>query len=207
MRAARGIRRIVVPLMREPHRWSSLALGGVLLAYPLVVYFGMTYFGVRSIALALIAVCCIRLLAFRFMRARSFGGVELALVCAGGIAVAVVGILRDSQDPMLLYPVIVNAVMLFVFASSLVRPPTVVERIARLKDPDLPAEANGYLRGVTIAWVVFFVCNGAIALYTALASSLETWTLYNGFIAYLLIGAMFGGELLTRTRVMRRHAR
>ena len=97
--------------------------------------------------------------------------------------------------------------MLLLFAWSVVRPPTIVERIARLREPDLSTDAVIYLRRVTIAWMVFFVCNGAVALYTALQSSLEIWTFYNGFVAYILIGAMFGGEFLTRMRVMRKRAK
>ena len=116
---------------------------------------------------------------------------------------ALVSMWSGSPDAMLYYPVLVNAVMLLLFSASLVYPPTVVERIARLRDRDLPAEAVPYLRRVTIAWCVFFVGNGALALYTAARASFETWALYNGLIAYVLIGAMFGAELLTRRRAMR----
>jgi uncharacterized membrane protein len=35
---------------------------------------------------------------------------------------------------------------------------------------------------------------------------MEVWTIYNGFIAYLLMGALFGGEFLVR-RVVRRKDR
>jgi uncharacterized membrane protein len=64
-----------------------------------------------------------------------------------------------------------------------------------------------YTRRVTIAWTVFFAINGSIALYTATSSPLATWALYNGFIAYFLIAAMFGIELAIRFVVMRKHAR
>jgi uncharacterized membrane protein len=53
---------------------------------------------------------------------------------------------------------------------------------------------------VTRAWCVFFVANGGIALWTALAASDATWALYNGAIAYVLIGAMLAGEWLLRPR-------
>jgi uncharacterized membrane protein len=42
-------------------------------------------------------------------------------------------------------------------------------------------------------------------LYTALWTSAETWTLYNGLIAYLLIGALVGGEWLIRARFKDRY--
>jgi uncharacterized membrane protein len=34
-------------------------------------------------------------------------------------------------------------------------------------------------------------------------TSLEVWALYNGLLAYLLMGAMFAGEWLVRRKVMR----
>ena len=46
--------------------------------------------------------------------------------------------------------------------------------------------------------------NGSVALYTALFTSLATWTLYNGFIAYLLMGTLFAVELLCRTHLRKR---
>jgi len=96
----------------------------------------------------------------------------------------------------------VNGALLVVFGGSVLYPPTVVERIARLRDGALPPEAVRYTRRVTIAWTAFFVVNGGLALYTACLTSLDTWALYNGFIAYLMIGAMFGGEYWIRRRVL-----
>lgn len=53
---------------------------------------------------------------------------------------------------------------------------------------------------------MFFVVNGTIAAITALAGSDRAWAIYNGGIAYGLIGAMFAVEWLVRQRVKRRHA-
>jgi len=185
----------------------SLAVGGVLVLYPLLVYFGQRRLGVTWIACIVIAVCAIRLVVLRFgptaRIAGAFGSRQLLLVCGGAIALALVSLWSDSPGAMLYYPVLMNAALLLLFASSLVFPPTVVERIARIRHPDLPMEAVPYLRRVTIAWCIFFVGNGAVALYTAVRATFETWALYNGLIAYVLIGAMFAGELLTRMRVMK----
>ena len=90
--------------------------------------------------------------------------------------------------------------MLVVFGASLWKPPTVIERLARLRHPDLPPEGVRWVTNVTKAWCLFFVLNGGIALWTALAASDATWALYNGAIAYVLIGAMLGGEWLLRPR-------
>ncbi len=134
----------------------------------------------------------------------AFGGASLVLVCVGGILLAAVSYWRGSTVAVLYYPALVNAALLVVFAASLFRPPSVVERIARLRDPELPPAAVVYTRRVTLAWTVFFALNGAAALYTARFTPLETWALYNGLIAYLLIGALFAVELAIRSVVKRR---
>ena len=50
---------------------------------------------------------------------------------------------------------------------------------------------------------MFFIANGLLALATALWASDAVWALYNGAIAYGLIGLMFAVECLVRQRVMR----
>ena len=119
---------------------------------------------------------------------------------AGALALVVATFLLNDGLPLKLYPALVNAVMLVVFAASLWKPPTVIERLARLRHPDLPPEGVRWVTNVTKAWCLFFVLNGGIALWTALAASDATWALYNGAIAYVLIGAMLGGEWLLRPR-------
>jgi uncharacterized membrane protein len=197
------------PARRKLRAGLSLAVGGVLALYPVLMYFGQARLGATGIAAALIAVCALRIAALKLGGAaqsasRAFGAPQVLLICGGAIVLGFASLKSGSTDALLYYPVLVNAVMLLVFGASLVYPPTVVERIARWHDPDLPSAAAPYLRRVTLAWCVFFVGNGAIALYTAVRASFSTWALYNGFIAYLLIGAMFAAELLTRRRAMRK---
>ena len=186
----------------------SLAAGAVLVAYPLLMYVGQTRLGASWLALNFIAVSALRLAALRFGRTARLGGAVGApqlsvIVMAIALALALVSLWQGSSEAMLYYPVAVNLAMLCVFAASCVSPPTIVERIARAWHPDLPEQATPYLRRVTLAWCAFFVVNGAVAIYTATSASFEMWALYNGLIAYLLIGAMFLGELLLRARAMR----
>jgi uncharacterized membrane protein len=93
--------------------------------------------------------------------------------------------------------------MLLLFGATLVRPPTMVERFARMQEPDLPPERVRYTRRVTEAWCLFFVLNGGIAAYTAAFSSRETWAIYTGFVSYLLMGALFVAERIVRRRTAR----
>ena len=72
---------------------------------------------------------------------------------------------------------LVNASLLVLFAASLLHPPSLIERLARLQQPDLPAAAVAYTRRVTQVWCGFFVLNGSIAAYTALYASAAQWAL------------------------------
>ncbi|MEL2256273.1 hypothetical protein AAER79_32680, partial [Klebsiella pneumoniae] len=60
--------------------------------------------------------------------------------------------------------------------------------------------------GVTQVWCGFFIINGAIALFTVLHADISLWTLWNGMIAYLLMGTLMAGEWLVRQRVKKNDA-
>jgi uncharacterized membrane protein len=99
-----------------------------------------------------------------------------------------------------LYPALVNAVLLGTFSFSLLKPPTVIERFARLQHPNPPQRVIDYARAVTKVWCVFFILNGSAAVVTALWGSDAVWALYNGLIAYVLMGSLMGIEWLVRRR-------
>ena len=162
------------------------------LLYPLAVWFGLAHFEPRWLALVLLAVAGLRALASPEPVWR--------VAVAGACLLVLASFLANDGLPLKLYPVLVNGALLVVFATSLWRPPTVIERLARLQTPDLPPQAIPYVTRVTRVWCAFFVVNGGIALWTALAASDATWALYNGLVAYLLIGALVLGERLLRPR-------
>ena len=89
------------------------------------------------------------------------------------------------------------------FASSL-SGESVIEKLARLKEPDLPAAGRRYCRRLTLVWCAFFVLNGLIAFDSAGNRTEVWWALYNGLIAYVLIGCLFAGEWLIRLRIRKR---
>lgn len=164
---------------------------------PFAVYFGLQHFEARAVALVLLAALLLR------MPSRINGFLQRLgwRALAPGIALVAAGaLLWRSNDPVLvlLYPVAVNVVMLVTFFASLIRPPSIVERIARVSEPNLPAAAVAYTRRVTQLWCLFFVANGILSAWSALAASRETWVFYNGFLAYVLIGTLFAGEWLYR---------
>ena len=167
------------------------------LAYPLVVYLALGRFEPRWLALLLLALALLRAIATR--------QAVWLVAAAGAAALALMATIFNQALPLKLYPALVNAVMLAVFAASLVFPPSVVERIARLTEPDLPAHAVVYTRRVTQVWCAFFIVNGTLALVTALWASDRAWAIYNGGIAYLLMGSLFAIEWLVRQRVRAAH--
>jgi len=125
-------------------------------AYPAAVYFGLEYLEPRYFALILIALFAARyLLTTRRRPAPLTGNGSLLLfiavaILAGGAFIA------HSESLLLFYPVLVSVVLLLVFAWSLYFPPSVIERLARLSEPELPQRAVVYTRRVTVAWCFFF---------------------------------------------------
>ncbi|MDW5500339.1 hypothetical protein R6Y99_11130 [Pseudomonas lundensis] len=173
----------------------------VLLLYPLAIWVGLTRWGTPVLAPLLVTVFSLRLLVLRGkLRQQMWLGKALAIV---GILLALASWALKQNHWLLYYPVLVNALLLLLFAYSLFTPPTVVERLARITEPQLDAAGVAYTRRVTQVWCVFFIVNGAIALATCLSGDITLWTLYNGGISYLLMGALMGIEWIVRKRVRR----
>jgi len=134
------------------------------------------------------------------LKKNPYWGKALALIA---LVLGCASLLLRSPDFVYCYPVMVNAVLLFVFASSLYRPQTIVEKIARLRDPKFSDLEIPYARKVTLAWVLFFTINGCVALITVLIEDKFYWSIYNGAISYVLMGLMFAGELYCRKRYIK----
>jgi uncharacterized membrane protein len=111
-----------------------------------------------------------------------------------------------AGEPELLrwYPVLLNGLLLALFGLSLKFGPPLIERLARLTEPQLPEVAVRYTRTVTQVWAGFFLANGLVVVALNIWAPLSWWTLYTGLIAYGLMGLLFAGEWLVRQRV-RRH--
>ncbi|MFP5393831.1 MAG: hypothetical protein ACLGI6_20165 [Gammaproteobacteria bacterium] len=175
-------------------------LAAVLTAlYPLVLWFGQGRVEPRHLALLLVVLALARLPALKV------GGSARYLV-AGALLLAGAAVLANAALPLKLYPVLVNAALLAAFGASLASPQSMIERLARLREPDLPPAAVAYTRNVTKIWCGFFAVNGTIALVTALWMSAAAWSLYNGVIAYVAMGVLFGVEYLVRLRFKRLHS-
>lgn len=180
----------------------QVATGALLLAWPFVIWFGLAHNSLHWL-LPLMAL----LLVLRLRQARKNAGpmrFVMQSVALAGIALCVASVLLKTHQLLLFYPVVVNAVMLSVFGGSLWSAMPLVERLARLRPPDLPPQGVRYTRRVTQIWCLFFIFNGTIALFTALHGDMRMWTTWNGMLSYLLMGALMAGEWLIRRKVMKR---
>lgn len=172
-------------------RWLSVVLT---LLYPPAIYFGSAYVPAPVLAILLLPLLLLR----------GSGGIAVSRWLIPGVLLLVVAaIASNAVLPLKLYPLLMNVVFLVVFASSLRYPPPIIERIARMREPNLSPTGVAYTRRVTQVWCGFFIVNGSLALFTTLWASDKVWFWYNGVIVYALIGLLFGGEWLVRQRVMR----
>jgi uncharacterized membrane protein len=175
-------------------RVANLLAVTITLLYPLAIWLGDGNFEPRVLAVLLVLVLLARLRALK---------VSPAVVgwLAGTLLLLALAVSTNGMLPLKLYPVVVNLALLGVFAYSLISPPSVVERIARIREPELPAAAVVYTRRVTQLWCVFFAANGTVALVTALWTSPQVWWFYNGLVAYVVMGILFAGEYCVRRYV------
>ena len=98
-----------------------------------------------------------------------------------------------------LYPAVMVAGALTVFAVSLWRTP-LVEVFARKMGESLDARGVAYCRNVTRLWVAFLAVHLVVTVATVFAAD-AVWAAYNGCIAYVLMGGLFAGEWLYRKKV------
>ena len=164
----------------------------------MLVWFGQGRVEPRWLAVLLMLAALSRLPAMKISSAARWSA-------AGALLLATGAVWGNAMLPLQLYPVLVNLGLLAAFAHSLRGPQSMVERFARLREPDLPPAAVAYTRTVTKVWCGFFAVNGSIALATALWATPAVWSLYNGVIAYGLMGVLFGAEYLVRLRFKRLH--
>lgn len=168
-----------------------------MIGYPAALYFGMTRLEPRSLGLVMLALLlpnlALRVAAAAPEQRRAV--VKLPLAIAG-----LVGLGAALAEPrfFLALPVLVNLTLLANFAGSVRGPVSLVERYARLQEPELPPGGEAYCRQVTIVWCWFFAVNAAVCAGLAGFAPVSWWALYTGILAYILIGFGFTIEFLVR---------
>jgi len=173
----------------------TLILLGVL--YPVFIYFGLQFLSLNWLGLCLVSFLIARFLLFPYTSKIIPNVVSLGLVFCG-IAPVAISVISGNETIILYYPILISFVWLGVFLWGLIRPPNIIEQIVTISHESLSKEGKQYTEKVAVAWIVFFIINIAITFLCIKTDNYELWTLYCGFISYLLMGCIFVGERLYR---------
>lgn len=197
---------------RQPQALPNWARGtaqaALKIAYPLVLI-GAWHFGKpRYAGIALLALLWMQ----RWIGAGSVSTLlrqltPLDWLTAGTLTCMSAAVaITDSELLLRLYPALVNAGLLLSFAATLRSGPSMIEKFARMRMPELQPRAVCYTRRVTQVWCAFFALNGVTATVAAVYWSRGAWALYNGVIAYVLVGVLVVAEMAFRHWIVRPHA-
>jgi len=169
----------------------------VLILYPVIVVVGMTYLGVRWTALIILVLLGRRIIGLVLSNKE---GTRIILYQAIAMA-AIVGIAAASKSPFALRiaPFMISLTFITVFASSM-RGVPIIERFARLADPNLSEAEVRYCRKLTKAWMGVLVANSALVFSAAFVEDKILWTVLVGPVSYALLGAAFVVEYPYRKR-------
>jgi len=182
----------------KPTIWRVVLIGLIAL-YPFVIYFGIRILPATFFALLLAVVLALRAVVVRpEERATVLPVIMLLFAYAVGAAIA------GRTQALLYYPVLVNAMLCVTFAWSLRTGDPLLLRIVRARGIPIGEHGLRYLSRLTSVWAFFFAMNALVALWTT-TTTLKIWTLYNGLISYVLVGALILCEWLYRIHYKRKH--
>lgn len=174
---------------------AVLAVGGI--TYPLLLWYGLQHWSARRVGgLAVLLVAA--LTAARVVQVPAGGRWAVAQAPVLAAALLLGGVLLDDPRLMMTVPTLVNLALLLTFGRSL-RDTPMVERYARLVNPDLTGEEVAYCRTVTWVWCGFFVFNALVSGGLLLWAPVAWWAAFTGILSYGLVGLLFAAEYTVRT--------
>ncbi|PHM69834.1 hypothetical protein [Xenorhabdus kozodoii] len=168
----------------------------MLIAWPFLVWAMVNYGQFHAILIVIVLFFVLRLLSNKHQthRQQKTGWI----LSIAGITLGLTSLFLRNHQLLMYYPVVVNAVLLILFSRSLRYGTPIIEKMARIKEPNLPPKGIIYTRKVTYIWCLFFIFNGSVSLGTCLYNNMTLWTLWNGMASYLLIGLLISIEWLVR---------
>jgi uncharacterized membrane protein len=171
------------------------------LAYPVLIYLGLTRFSARWLGLAVLGVA-VAGLAIRLRRRAGTTRPRMSGVIVGSLGVVCLAALSAGSNNatfVLFVPVLISLSLLLTFGITLRQGSVpLIERFARLQEPELTGDEVQWCRSWTVVWCLFFVVNGLTALTLAIAAPPSWWAAYSGGLAYVLIGALAAVEYVAR---------
>lgn len=186
---------------RSRIRLAPLLAGACFALYPAVVWGGLSTGRPRQVAWMLL--CILLPAAFVLLRRAGRGMVRFVLLMPPLLTVMAIagsGVL-DEAALLFVGPVAISLGMLSIFGSTLL-PGSIpmIERFARLHEPDLAEPKQRWCRVWTWIWCAFFVFNAVAAWMLAALAPVSWWCFYTTTLSYALMGILLGGEWWMRRR-------
>lgn len=177
----------------------SAAILALVLAYPILSYFGIRNLTAAQFAWAIMAAFIVRFAIIKEARqARQWPIlVGVIIFCAFVIA-------NNSEQLLRFYPVLMNTGFGLLFLNSLRGQQSLIEQFMRAGGKIPPTHALGYLRSLSAAWGILLLVNAFVSGYTACCSTPYVWALYNGALSYVVIAIFVAVELIYRQYYRRR---
>ncbi len=166
---------------------TKILLGAFVIAYPFVIFYMLQ----QNIAIRFIGLILVMVVALSFVRNKN------KYLFMLGLLLCFLVIFFNQAIFLKFYPVLMNAGVFSVFALSLKKVPLVTQIAQRTTKDNLDEAQLTYTKLATIAWAIFMFCNTIASLITVFLPY-EIWAIYNGFIAYILIGIMMAAEYTIR---------
>ncbi len=186
-------------------RFFNILLVVFSVVYPFFILAGFLWLKAspRVMALGLVALGAVYFLANSGdAKHRGFSGARFWIMLGAVALIALITFLTDNAGLLKAYPIFVNLLLLGSFGYTLFHGPTMIYRFAAIRDKSIKESPDRekietYCRKVTKIWCVFFIANAAFSVITALLGDV-VWSVYNGFVSYVLIGILFAGEMIYR---------
>jgi uncharacterized membrane protein len=166
-------------------------------AYPALIYLALRVMEPRVVALLVALLIGARLALVSLPKLAAYARV-LRLPALAFAIVMLITVASNDPIALLIGPTLLNFGLLTVFIRSLTKSECIVERFARVQVPVLSEAQARYCRRVTVVWCGFFLMNGSVVLWLAIARSTQEWVVYTGFISYVLMGMLFASEFVYR---------
>ena len=175
----------------------------LLLTYPVVLHLGI-YFGHIGLVIFYLAILLSLPFLFALLK-RIRPGIWQTL--AIGLAFILLALAAGNEQLIVKsIPLIVNGVLLWIFASTLVSGKTpLITRFASLMREDMPPAVLVYTRRATIAWSGYFLTMFIISLLLAIYAPIELWSFFSNVLSYVFLALMFLAEFTVRRILVHEH--
>ncbi|MBV9832962.1 MAG: hypothetical protein JO055_01060 [Alphaproteobacteria bacterium] len=184
---------------REPRRLVLIAISGLSVVYPAVVWLYHGVVAPQLFVLFALLLVGVRMALMAPDRNRPW---RLALAAVAIFLVVLAAVAPDVGTKA--YPVLLSLAASYVFAQSLISPPSLIERMARVRRATVSEGLRLYCRNLTVIWSVWLLANAAIAAVLAVQGSDQMWALWTGCLSYVLSGVLLVGEMGVRRAVLRK---